>query len=73
MKAVIWKLRMRGGVYEFKSAPFSSQSTSEAKNVRSIRAWVESYEKFKIFEKSCFFWSGGALKVGGGGFSFINL
>ena len=72
MTAVI-EITRWGGVYEFKSALFSSQSTPEAENLRSISSWVEFYEKFNIFEKSWFFWSGGRLKVGEDGFSFINL
>ena len=51
MKAVISSPDERG-VYEFKSASFSSQSTSEANNLRSISSWVEFYGKFNIFEKS---------------------
>ena len=56
------KLPDEGGVYEFKSALFSSQSTPRPKIPFSCSSWTIFYKSFGIFEKSQFWGPGGLLK-----------
>ena len=57
------KLPDEGGVYEFKSAPFLSQSIPGPKNSFSGSSWTIFYKSFEKNEKSQFWGSGGPLKV----------